>query len=140
MSDAKHVEPFVLSRYILIVVHDSFLVCLEGLWLNLMTRLSLIDAVHQSCSTNGKSIVALDLIALGDARSKEQRVAGEAYTLEWSRHGRIMSHWKNKRSVEIPRGMQSGWRVQVQLHTPFVKSDPDKLLLSLLDLSVIACA
>lgn len=103
-------------------------VCLEGLWLSLLKRVSLIDKLTVTLPDKGESgsaIIELTLVPLGQMR--EHRVAGEYFTIMWQRDGISLPDYTNltRITVEEPQGI---WHVHVQLHTREVRVDSNGLL------------
>ena len=111
-------------------------VCLEGLWLALLKRLSLIDNVAIRCDGNNTALEA-SFIPLAVYRREEERIEGEEYTFTWSKDGQVLSDFTNKSKVVLPPERALGnYKLEVDLVTPEVILDKDRILHSVLELEV----
>ncbi|KAF8583338.1 hypothetical protein K439DRAFT_1653512 [Ramaria rubella] len=98
-------------------------VCLEGLWLSLLKRVSLIDTLYPDAL---KLILELALIPFGERDNSRRK---EFYTTVWQRDGVTLPQYSNSTRIMLKQDdVYREWRATVQLHTPEVKSDPNRLL------------
>lgn len=68
--------------------HSFCPVCLEGLWLSLLSRLTLIDSVNIDCKSTDAVLVSLKLLPLAQFRTTGLVDEGsEVYSIKWSRNG-----------------------------------------------------
>ncbi|KAH6911531.1 IgA peptidase M64-domain-containing protein [Coprinopsis sp. MPI-PUGE-AT-0042] len=108
------------------MTHPNFCsVCKEGLWLSLLKRVSLIDSVAESCSTQGTKILEAKLLPL--AQFRQTPLAQELYTVTWKRNGQVLSNFANLTQIEITTQVTGNYTVDVQLHTDEVRLNDSNL-------------
>ena len=105
-------------------------VCMEGLWENLMTRMTLVDSIQQTCLEDGNIRIQLFLLPLGQFRlpfaSSDQ---DEMYIIRWFYNGKSIPRFKNKNSVDISsENINHEWSVLVKFKTKYVRNDFNKVL------------
>lgn len=123
-----------------IVTSPSFCsVCLEGLWLSLLKRVSLIDDIAVLLPDSPHDTIYLDihLVPLGQFRSGGV-VEGEVYSIYWSKDGQPLPQHTNKTSIATNSDVYGLWEVSVHLDTPQVRKDPYSLLKSSASIDVLA--
>ncbi|KAJ6460434.1 IgA peptidase M64-domain-containing protein [Mycena vulgaris] len=99
--------------------------CLEGLWLQLLRGVSLIDAIDETCTPGAPgSTLTLRLVPLAQFRAA---IAGvdDSYTVTWSKDGTVLSEWANRTVVAAGPG---AYAVSVKYATTEVRVDPDDVL------------
>jgi hypothetical protein len=99
--------------------HHFCSVCKQGLWNSLMQRITLIDAVRQSC-TGGSISVAVDVLQL--AQFRQLRLGGleEKYYISWSRKGVHVPEFDGLFNATLPAAGES-WTVVVKFETSQVR-------------------
>ncbi|KAI8925350.1 IgA peptidase M64-domain-containing protein [Entophlyctis helioformis] len=118
--------------------HSFCPVCKEGLWENLMTRISLIDDLVETCDTE-KSELHLRLVPLPLAQFRAPGVAkvdGEKYHVVWRRDGRVLDEFKDAFEIVVPLGKRRRgqvYTVELVLETPQVRNDRNGVLRSKLE-------
>lgn len=129
--------------------------CIEGLWLSLLKRVTLIDNMTESCTrvtpSNGwdnwvKSFT-VDLVPLahlrlagslaGNKHEINEIINNEAYSITWTKDGVVMEDFTNQTFFNIFDHHSLGkYTVSVQFYTDEVRVDKDGLLKSSLDYDV----
>ena len=116
-------------------------VCVEGLWLALLRRISLVDDVKLGCSFDGPTsvnrVVELELLALGQFR--ETPITGEMLIINWKKNGDSLPGFANLSSITVANE-PAKYTAEVQLVTPEVRSDPHGYLKSSVVIDVHACS
>jgi hypothetical protein len=110
--------------------------CLEGLWLQLLRGVSLIDTVEESCSTHAEpsvSTLTLRLVPLAQLRATAVLGLDESYTITWSKDGAVLPGLTNKTQVDVAPGTYS---VDVKYSTTEVRVDPKNLLTARMEYTV----
>ncbi|KAI5829045.1 hypothetical protein K523DRAFT_373203 [Schizophyllum commune Tattone D] len=74
-------------------------VCLEGMWNNLLSEISLIDNVTESCSGSTKTLTA-SLVPLAYLRT-EPVSAEESLTIAWTKDGIAIADANNQTSISL---------------------------------------
>jgi hypothetical protein len=96
--------------------------CIEGMWLELLNRMSLIDDVDV-VSSGGNVAVTLAVVPLAQFRAGGAR-PGEAYTVEWTRNGVVQSNLANTYTFSGTQASLAGtWRVTVKYINPEIRRD-----------------
>ena len=102
--------------------HEFCSVCKEGLWVNLMKRISFIDKVYQKC--DGKSVsIELGLIGLAQFRQKSFDGLAESYRIEWFRQGERIYALDNQYNITVDAAAGEYWRVHVHLESTQIRLD-----------------
>ncbi|KAK1227749.1 hypothetical protein PQX77_009220 [Marasmius sp. AFHP31] len=111
-------------------------VCLEGLWLALLKRLSLIDTIVIRCDGDNTALEAT-FIPLAEYRPEADRIEGEEYTVTWSKDGEVLSDFTNKTKVVFPPERALGrYKLEVGLVTPEVVLDKEGVLNGVVEFEV----
>jgi hypothetical protein len=119
-------------------------VCIEGLWLSLLSRVNFIDDVHEGCqwhsteSPNSKGhwkrtleIHLVPLAQFRDDRDAASIKAAESYTITWSKGGKALEMFTNKTRLELDDETAVGtYTIDVKYATDEVRVDKDGLLIS----------
>ncbi|KAJ3131745.1 hypothetical protein HK100_006058 [Physocladia obscura] len=123
-------------------------VCKEGLLLQLMRQVSLIDGIETKCTqqpqsqkieleveeppNNNMYIAKLNLVPFAHMREPGKRVKDEHFVINWFKNGKEQGEFDGLEEILLNENeMQSGdWTVRVELQTPIVRHDPDQLLVS----------
>jgi len=87
------------------------------MWLNLMKRLSLIDALEQTCVSVGVVKLSARILPLGSFRLK--KLDGEVVSIKWKRSGASQKQYDDQ--FEILVDSEEEWTAYVELKTPLVK-------------------
>ncbi|VDB91819.1 unnamed protein product [Peniophora sp. CBMAI 1063] len=98
-------------------------VCIEDLWMSLLSRVDPIDAATATCTlVEGSTdkwtrILALDLVDLSQRGT---------YVSEWKRNGVAVDVWANRTTVEVAGDEEGKFEVFVQFSTEeiIIRSDP----------------
>ncbi len=103
--------------------------CMEGLWLQLLRRVDLIDSVSLECDStapNPKATITIHLLPLAGLRNVP--VSEETFTTKWWKDGEPIPLRDNATALNIwGAGL---YEVEVHLATPDVRKDPTGLLTS----------
>lgn len=96
-------------------------VCIEGLWMSLLSRVDPIDRMDASCAfdeTTGKwtRTLALELVDL---------TKSGAYELEWQKDGVTVPAWADQSTVEIAGDEEGSFEVFVRFLTEEIRLDPN---------------
>ncbi|KAF8505368.1 IgA peptidase M64-domain-containing protein [Hysterangium stoloniferum] len=125
-----------------IVTSPSFCsVCLEGLWMSLLKRVSLVDdvSVHIIDSTSYEVVVlTLDLIPFHPQASPVVEDSYPQYSIRWEKDGRPMPQYFDQSQITAYSDVYGQWRAFVQLHTAEVKSDPYELLSCVVEIEIFS--
>ncbi|KAF9516512.1 hypothetical protein BS47DRAFT_1371740 [Hydnum rufescens UP504] len=99
--------------------------CLEGLWLSLLTRIDLIDALRFRRIEHSSHLMAeLELVPLGKLRRNQSMLEGETYEITWRKGGNVIPSASNSTSLDFsPSDGDGVYEVDVVLHTPEVRRD-----------------
>ncbi|KAG7088792.1 hypothetical protein E1B28_012756 [Marasmius oreades] len=110
-------------------------VCLEGLWLALLRRVSIIDYVIHRC--DGKyNALEVNLLPLAHLR-EEDTVEGESYTIRWKRDGELLGKFANETTIHVIGEEALGtYELEVEFTTPEVVLDPMGRLKSKLEIYI----
>ena len=113
-----------------VVTSASFCsVCLEGLWLSLLKRVSLIDDFSVTLPTSEEPVVLqISLVPFGEMRKPTTGVLTEFYTIKWEKDGEHLPQFTNSTKIVVNESAHGTWRVFVRLHTTEVKVDINRLL------------
>lgn len=114
---------------------DSFCpICKEGLWLNLLARISFIDSLDQDCSKIHPKL-KLNVVPLAQFRSHP--VYQESYQLTWyNEKGDRVKKFDDQYSIKLDRKDQGrSWRVKIVFQSDEIRK-PSELLQSFLDFKV----
>lgn len=121
----------------LVTSPDFCNVCLEGLWLSLLSRITLIDDVivnlHESSPV---LVIEIIPIPLGQFRS-EIPPNGEVYSIDWTKDDILLVQYSNMTRAVIQQNIYGTWRINLNLHTPDVRRDTNRLLQSDVEIKVL---
>ncbi|CAE6342652.1 unnamed protein product [Rhizoctonia solani] len=107
-------------------------VCTEGLWLRLLSRVSLIDkfSFYDSTVEDADTRTELSPVALAQYRSPQQaeylvrKGTNEAYLVKWFSHGREVEKWQNATRVDVDcRSVGKLIEVEVQFVSSEIRKD-----------------
>jgi hypothetical protein len=110
------------------MTHNEFCtICKEGMWYQFLERISLIDSVDVSSTTNpdGTKTVVLNTLKLGQLREPGNEVVGEELQVRWFHNNVEQPALNDMFQIDAASG---SWSVQVHLETPEVRDDPQNLL------------
>ncbi|CAE6438210.1 unnamed protein product [Rhizoctonia solani] len=110
---------------------DFCVVCTEGLWLRLLSRVSLIDKVsfYDSAVEGADTGIELSLVELAQFRSPEEaeylarKGTKEAYLIRWFSYGREMEKWQNATRVDVECGLVGVVEVEVEFMSSEIRKD-----------------
>ena len=107
---------------------DFCYACTEGLWLSLMSNVSLLDNVTQTAQPGGSTNVTLDLLPLAEFR-KVPNPHVEAYTILWygADEKKVLGEWTNSTSALIGSNVTE-FGVEVRFSTDQVRVDSEGVL------------
>eukprot|EP01088_Endostelium_zonatum_P002608 TRINITY_DN1324_c0_g3_i1.p1 TRINITY_DN1324_c0_g3~~TRINITY_DN1324_c0_g3_i1.p1 ORF type:complete len:605 (-),score=137.64 TRINITY_DN1324_c0_g3_i1:201-2015(-) len=102
---------------------DFCVVCTEGMWLNLLSRMSLIDNVTVSYE-GGEVGVRVNAVLLGQLRRGGAR-EGERYEVVWRKEGKEVGELNGKFEWRaVASEMRGRWQVDLKYVTTEVRNDP----------------
>ena len=102
-------------------------VCLEGLWLALLTRVDLIDNIEERCNYDKTKSIDLKLVPLAHLRDDSDVLdIKESLTIRWSKDGQVLDKFTNQTSIVV--GGVGKYGVDVEFTTEEVKVDIDGFL------------
>jgi len=111
--------------------------CLEGLWLQLLRNVSLIDGIDEFCIAHAEArmstALSLRLVPLAQLRTAAVDKLHESYTVTWSKDGAVQDDLTNKTHVVVEPGTYS---VSVKYTTSEVRVDQDNRLSAHMDYTV----
>ncbi|KAJ2919129.1 hypothetical protein MD484_g1282, partial [Candolleomyces efflorescens] len=110
--------------------------CMEGLWIELLKRVHLIEGITESCAESGKgspeNILKLQLVPLASLRVDGSNLAeeqNENYTILWSKDGKPLPEDTNSTSLHIESAQSIGnYSVQVRFSTDAVRTTHSALI------------
>mmetsp|Transcript_49501 Transcript_49501/g.153093 ORF Transcript_49501/g.153093 Transcript_49501/m.153093 type:complete len:232 (-) Transcript_49501:93-788(-) len=103
-------------------------ICKEAIWLNMLTRVSLIDRVEVAKEA-GVARVSLRAPALAQLRPEPVYGLEEALEVSWDQAGRRRGELQGRLSFELPEKEAAGrWAVRVSYKTSEVRLDSKGLL------------
>lgn len=105
--------------------HSFCPVCKEGLWINLLKRIDLIDAIEKRLSTNGVKI-NVKVLELGEFRKVPVEDVVESYSTEWLLDGITIPSLDNSFQNDIAKNGQK-WEFRVSLRSSQVRKDDDSM-------------
>jgi hypothetical protein len=99
-------------------------VCLEGLWLALARRVSLIEDIEVGpCASSGTRTLRIFLVPLAEQR-EGMPIPGERYIVKWFKDGEYLPEWDDLITVQIASYEVGTFAVQVTFSTLEVREDP----------------
>lgn len=108
--------------------------CIEGLWLSLLKRVSLIDDIQESCEhRSGESVKTLDLKLVPLAQFRTDATvnkSGESYTITWWKDQKVLKEFTNQTRLEIAGDAVGTYAIGIKFATQEVRVDKDNLLSS----------
>ncbi|TFY65958.1 hypothetical protein EVG20_g5130 [Dentipellis fragilis] len=109
-------------------------VCVEGLWLSLLSRVDPIDSIQTGCLQTDRGswlrTLKVDLLPLGQFRAGPPST-NEAYNITWTNDGQILDGFANITSIALDDRKALGkYSVNVTFVTEEVRADPEGLLSS----------
>ncbi|RUS21350.1 IgA peptidase M64-domain-containing protein [Endogone sp. FLAS-F59071] len=114
-------------------------VCQEGLWHQLLRKVTLIDGVRIQCEKENVTI-RVDLVPLAQLRAPEARIEEEKYFVTWRRQGIRQVELDDQFGFERELGQAWGeWKVMVEFVTPQVRVDPKGLLMAEQKFTINGC-
>lgn len=103
-------------------------VCKEDLWRRLLTNISLIDSVTESCSSAGNKTLEAKLVPVGQFRLPDNQVSvAESVTIRWLKNGVVVPKYANAAKIDLGKGageVVGNWTVEVAFKTEEVRQDP----------------
>lgn len=82
-------------------------VCIEGLWLEMLKRVSLIDNIRTGCALHAPGaagrFIDLELLSLAQFRDELAFISehSETYVIDWFKDGEPLPEFTNKTSIEV---------------------------------------
>ncbi len=110
-------------------------VCTEGLWHALLSRVSLIDGLYETCSGTSKMIEA-DLVPLAEFRD-DPIPAEESYTITWFKDGVPLEAFTNFTLVQVDEDVTGTYKIVVKYATTEVRVDKEGDLVHELEYKVV---
>lgn len=121
----KSVRPTSAGCVMRNMTHEKFCsVCREGLWINFLSKISLIDnvTVSDKMELDGTKIVSLTTLKLAQFRpAQQQGIEGEYMEIKWLKDDVEQKDLHNRIRIKAPIG--SKWTVKVRYETPEVRND-----------------
>lgn len=106
-------------------------VCREGMWLQFLSRITLIDSVDVAQLGGGLVSVELKAVPLAQFRVKPVQELVESYTVSWSKGGVQQDHLRDAWAFNGTAGdLGDSWQVTLTLTSSEVRRDPNGLLTS----------
>lgn len=113
------------------MTHERFCpVCQEGMWIQFLSRISLIDdvTVAEERELDGTRKVTVKTLQLGQFRPPHQtRTPGEYLEIQWFKNDVEQVQLNGLQDIRAEPGI---WNVNVKYETPEVRSDPNGYLRS----------
>jgi len=105
-------------------------VCREGMWLQFLSRMNLIDGVDVQQSGSNAN-VQLQAVPLAQLRTQPLAGLTEKYTVTWKRNGQEQAQLHDKFSFSgSTSDLQGSWEVTLHYETSEVRKDDRNLLTS----------
>ncbi|KAJ1302413.1 hypothetical protein OPQ81_002731 [Rhizoctonia solani] len=106
-------------------------VCTEGLWLRLLSRVSLVDKVsfYDSAVKGADTWIELSLVALAQFRSPAEaeylarKGTKEAYIIKWFSYGKELDKWQNSTRVDVECRAVGVLEVEVNFMSSEIRKD-----------------
>lgn len=107
---------------------DFCSVCMEGLWLKLLGRLSFTDSITQVTQPDGTTLITLELLPLAQFRHIPSSNE-ESYSIFWfdAPAGGLLPEWTNSTSAIIGKDVTE-FSVEIRFSTNQVQIDKDGIL------------
>jgi len=103
-------------------------ICKEGMWLQFLSRMSLIDDVEVTGSTSNTK-VDLKAVPLGQLRGETIPGLTESYSVIWKKGGREQPQFEDQFTFSGPASDLAGsWEVTLKYTTSEVRKDSQNLL------------
>ncbi|KAI9291203.1 hypothetical protein K502DRAFT_368636 [Neoconidiobolus thromboides FSU 785] len=93
-------------------------VCKEGMWLQFLKRISLIDSLEY---TNKR--IYLSTLKLGELRDYSSRIPGESLNISWYYNSKYQFLYHNQYTIPNPK--KGNWTVKVEFKTKEIRKDPE---------------
>ncbi|KAI9293856.1 hypothetical protein K502DRAFT_325116 [Neoconidiobolus thromboides FSU 785] len=93
-------------------------VCKEGMWLQFLKRISLIDSLEYK-----NKILYLSTLRLGELREYSSRIPGETLTVSWYHNSRYQFYYHN--TFEIYHPHKGNWTVKVEFKSKEIRKDSE---------------
>jgi KaiC/GvpD/RAD55 family RecA-like ATPase len=105
-------------------------VCVEGLWLNLLKRISLIDGFKQNCNRIGNTVEVFPLklgqFRVGADNNKDNK---DLIIIKWFRKGKEVKKYRNENIITLDQStVGEKWFVVVIFETPEIRQKSDLLI------------
>jgi hypothetical protein len=97
----------------------------EGMWMQFLQRMQLLDGVTVSPSSGGSYTVTAEAVKLGQIREGGPYYPEERYELRWSHNGIPQPELDDLFSFDTDR--TGSWSLVLQYLTPQIRSDPNNL-------------
>lgn len=110
------------------ITHNEFCsVCKEEMWIQFLSKISLIDSLHveESPNPDGSFGIVLTTLKLGQFRAPGNEVEGESWVVQWFLGNVLQEEWNNLFAINATTGV---WDVRVEFVTDEVKLDSERLL------------
>jgi hypothetical protein len=112
----------------IVTTPDFCSVCKEGLWLRLLSRVTLADGFATSCTPSGKRRLRIDLVPLAqfrdgdDQQMLKERGVQEKYSTRWFKDDVEREEWKDQ--IEVVDADDIGyWRVEIVFESSEIRKD-----------------
>jgi hypothetical protein len=97
-------------------------VCKEGMYLELLAKVSLIDSVETVRLANGSHKVTVNLLPLAHLRKAGTHIPGEKYVISWKRDGVVQHDLNDMQEIEMDDSRVGGkWQVSVEFISPEIR-------------------
>ncbi|KAJ3413056.1 hypothetical protein HDV05_008577 [Chytridiales sp. JEL 0842] len=114
-------------------------VCKEGMFLQLLQKVSVIDNVDTFCISERKVHTAkVNVIPVAQFRPEGERIEGEKFEVTWYKDGVVQEGLKDMLEVDV-EGVEGMWEVEVKFVTPEIRYDPDNLTLARVEVKWSDC-
>ncbi|KAJ3395687.1 hypothetical protein HDU92_005153 [Lobulomyces angularis] len=98
-------------------------ICQEGLWLNFLNRVNLIDEVKVECKDN-EGVIKSRFVPLGHLRPENEQIDGEELSIKWFHNGVEELHLHNLNEFKSKNG---DWEVEVKFKSLEIRKDEKNL-------------
>jgi len=122
-------------------------VCKEGMWLQFLARMTLLDGVEVTSAEGDRRTVQLKAVPLAHLRPEPIPGVQESYEVTWTKWagGRFTGSWEEQPSLKdewtfsgTAAELQGEWQATLQYRTSEVRADPRNLLTSTKDFVISA--
>ncbi|KAJ3415593.1 hypothetical protein HDV05_004644, partial [Chytridiales sp. JEL 0842] len=96
-------------------------ICKEGMFLQLLQKVSVIDNVETSCTAVNSHKAKVNVIPVAQFRPEPERIEGEKFEVTWYKNGVVQEKLMDNLEVEVDK-VDGKWEVEVRFVTPEIRT------------------